>query len=178
MKLPELLRLYPPSADLAGYRRTPRHMPPLDATKLSMTALVGDQTRGRLIEGGAALLLSYKAYDAATTSFDEHDDGERWDVLQLQGMRSRKAMRVASCFAVAQCFAEQLRRYMFHPEAEVRRVTMPHPYGVTNLDGARDFEGAVRKYEVYASLLGLEYSGEEHMYILDVRKAINDTITG
>lgn len=169
MKLHELLTAHPPSVDLAEYRRTPRGMPPLAASELSMGVLL----RGaHMIEGGAALQLGYKGRAAASTSFNELEDGERWNVLQLQGAKSRKAYRVATCFAVAQCFADQLRAYMLHPESEVRQVTMPHGHGITNLDGARDFEGAVRKYEVYASLLGMRYSEELRMYVVDVRDEI------
>ncbi len=167
MKLQELFSTHAPSVDLASYRRTPRGMPPLTASELSMGVLLGG---ARMIEGNTALQLSYKGCVAASTSLNEHQDGERWNVLQLQGSQSRKAYRVATCFAVAQCFADQLRAYMLHPDSEVRQVTMPHGHRITNLDGARDFEAAVRKYEVYASLLGMRYSEELHMYVMDVRK--------
>ncbi|HRH93814.1 MAG TPA: hypothetical protein PKV72_04775 [Candidatus Peribacteria bacterium] len=175
MKLPELLAAHPPSVDLASYRRTPRGMPPLTASELSMAVLLGG---AQMIEGNAALQLRYKGCAAASTSLNEQENGERWNVVQLQGSSSRKAYRVATCFAVANCFADQLRAYMLHPDAEVRQVTMPHGHGITNLDGARDYEGAIRKYDVYASLLGMRYSEEMHMYVMDVRDDMRRLLIG
>jgi hypothetical protein len=179
MKLQELFSTHAPSVDLAQYRRTPRGMPPLRPSALNLLALTGHAAGCReksLVEGEAALLLQYKGQDASVTSLDECDGGEVWNILQLQGSTSRKAFRVNSAFAVAQCFAEQLRRYALHPDAEVRRLTMPHGHGITNIDGARNMESAVRKYEVYASLLGLRYSQEEHKYVLDIRNAMRQLL--
>jgi hypothetical protein len=179
MRLPQLITAHPPSVHLAEYCRQPaRRMLPLTASALAMQPVVGSAKRGRLIEGEAALLLSYKGYDAAVTSMNEMEEGQRWHVLQLQGLQSRKSFRVASCFAIAECFAEQLRRYMGHPDAEVQRVTMPDASSITNIDGARDYHAALQKYDVYASLLGLRYSPEVRGYVADVRQLLRNAVTG
>lgn len=179
MKLHQLLTAHPPTIDLAGFcRRPPSRMKPLASSAVSLTPLVGEQTRGRLIEGDAALLLQYKQQDVSVTSLAEHNAGERWHVLQLQGLRSRKSFRAATCFAVIDCFAAQLRAYMAHPDAEVRIVTMPAAHGITNIDGAQDYESAVRKYEMYAAKLGLQYSEEAAGYIADVRALLHAAVSG
>ena len=172
MKLPILLEKNPPKPEFMKFRRTLHltTMPPLDATQLQMRALVnGQQKKIRTpTEGDATLLLTYKDYEGAVTSIAEKEDGEEWCICQVQGAKSRKSMRLACGLDWRACFAEQIKKYALHHDAEVRRITMPHAHDITNLLESGNYEGALQAYGIVRSILGMQYSDRERKYVVDL----------
>jgi hypothetical protein len=147
-------------------------MPPLDLESLRMEALFNGQQRKLRTptEGDATLLLTYKGYEAAVSSIAEQQNGDDWSIRQVQGARSRKSMRVASCLNWQACFANEIKQCAFHQEAEVRRLTMPHPFDITNLIESDAYESALATYDTVRCCLGMCYSDEEKMFVVDIHK--------
>lgn len=179
MRAPELFTGHTPDLPLRSYLYTPRGMPPLDAAQLQMHMRINAQCRSttELIEGAIALILSYKGYSGAVTSLDELENGEVWQVLQIQGCRTRKAVRLNAGMSVGPCFADHINWFAKHPESEVRQLRMPAWHSISNIDGAHDPERAQQKYQSYAAALELSFSHELKCYVRDIRTRTSQLLT-
>lgn len=174
MKMKELLAALQPSQDLAGYRKQERAqgMPPLDPSKISMSALYGIQRFGLStpFEGDGTLVLRYKGVEGAISSIAEMERGEVWNVVQFQGAKTGKSFRLTGGLDWRAAFAAQIRQYASDPESDVREIAMPHVHDVTNLSSAASYENAVAGYGLARSLLNLRWSEERQLYIAEVCK--------
>ncbi len=175
MRALELVHHWQPSLPPENYIHTLRGNKPLDEKEIRLSVLTG-QTIAQsqaLIEGNIALLLQYKGRNGCVSSFDELENGEVWNVLQLQGCKSRKSYRLNTGFAVGRYFADAISNYAQHPESEARQIRMPPWHSITNLDGAKDYGGAREKYQRFAGLLELQFSEALGCYVRDIRRNLH-----
>jgi hypothetical protein len=176
MRAAELVQHWQPSLATESYMHTLRGNSPLDTREVQLSVLIGKAIAASqaLIEGKIAFLLQYKGKNGCVSSFDELEDGEVWNVLQLQGCKSRKSYRLHAGFAVGRYMADTISAYAIHPESEARQIRMPAWHRITNIDGAKDFGGARDKYQRFAGLLELQYSDELDCYVRDIRHKIHN----
>lgn len=174
MNMQELLTAVPPSLDLGAYRKLDRAqgMPPLDPSRISMQAIHGVQryALSTPVEGDASLVLRYKGVEGAVSSIAELENGEIWNVMQLQGAKTRRSFRLTGGLDWRAAFASQIKMYAAHPESDVRELAMPHHHAVTNLSGAASYENAAAGYGIARSLLNLRWSDERQLFIAEVTK--------
>ena len=146
--------------------------PPLDLSELRIDALVQDErlTLSTPVEGDVSLALSYKKNVAAVMSIREQASGEIWNLLQLQGARSKKSYRVSSSMSWHKALADRALQYARHPEAAVKQLAMPHLYEITNLTNAANYEAARTRYSMVINHLKMRFSHALGLYICDVQK--------
>ncbi len=171
MRLRDVLVQEVPSLDLKSYQRV-QVCPPLDLSKIIIRALIG-ATRSRLdipCEGDASLLLSYKGYEGGMMSLRESEAGETWSILQVQGGKSRKSYRVSSAMAWHETLADRAMQYANLPDADVRHITMPQDFCVTNITDASNFNLVLKRYAEVRQRLKMRFSDEQNLYICDVTK--------
>lgn len=170
MKLPELFTSVAVGLpDFEPFLRDHPSLPPLDVFCLSVEALTG-KTRARIstpIEGDASLVLIYKGKEGAVTSLEERDEGETWNICQVQGAKSRVSYRVATCLNWQPMLGEVIRRYAVHPEADVRRLIMPSLHMIRNIEDARS-QLIEKTYAAVRNVLRMRYSKEEGFYVTDL----------
>ena len=173
MKLVELFkntRIETPN--LAPFLRDPARtgMPPLDTTRLALESLVEEQ-RLQLrtaVTGTATLLIRYKDKEGAVLSLDEREDGDVWEIPQVQGARSQKSYRLTSGLRWQQLFGTRVEQYATHPDASVRHITMKPTFMMTNITDAAS-EHVRETYEAVRSVLGMRWSKKLGVFIRDVR---------
>jgi hypothetical protein len=149
----------------------PFQMPSLDTRALLLEALAG---KDRSIiktpfNGTGTLLVRYKDKEGGLLSIDEQEDGETWDITQVQGGKSRKSYRVATCLNWHLLLGKRTEEYALHPESEVRQITMIPPSCMENIDGARS-ERVHRGYNTIKGILGMQWSEEMKLFVADIRK--------
>ncbi len=173
MNLEQAFRQPSPAVDFRRYlvRST---LPPLDLAKLSIQPGVAHSVP---MEGEESLVLTYKMKAAAVTSLREEYAGSVWKILQFQGAKE-KGLRVAACLQPFAALADQIVAYAGHPDADVRHLTMPSPHDVTNILEARHADGALARYAGIARRLGMTFSKEQNVYIVDVAKGVRTDLLG
>jgi len=172
MKLPELLKSAElPTVDFAQFLRKNlrRNMPPLDVSRLRIEALIHQQRNALKTPttGDASLVIKYKNQEGAVLSLAELEDGEVWDILQVQGAKSRKSYRLASSLLWPNALASRTKEYAMEPSAEVRHLVMGATWGMKNIDGATS-EHIFETYAAVRHILGMQYSEELGKFIKDI----------
>jgi hypothetical protein len=171
MRLQDVLIQEVPSLDLKSYQRVHIH-PPLDLAEISIRALIGAM-RCRIdipYEGDASLLLSYKNKEGGMMSLRESEAGETWSILQVQGGRSSKSYRVSTAMPWHEALADRTLQYAQLPDADVRHITMPQDFFVTNITDATNYDSVLKRYAEVRKRLKMRFSQEQNLYICDVTK--------
>lgn len=169
MKLSELIR-QPEllETDFSQYsRHAPSHMPPLELAQLHIRGVLNGAV-DMPTEGGNTLLVEYKGKGGGVVSAAEQEDGRTWNVLQVQGSKSRKSYRVTSCLEWQRCLGDKYRELSECEAAEVERITMPDIFRITNITDAGNFEGAQRSYAIVRQALQLRHSEQEQQWVRDI----------
>jgi len=173
MKLPQLFReAGVPQVDFSRFLNPyrPEHLPPLDTRKLVLEALTG-QARLRIQtphNGTGTLLVRYKGREGGLLSIDEQEEGETWDVTQVQGAKNKSGYRLATGLNWHQLLAKRTREYAGHPESEVRRITMAPTFSMENICDARS-ENVGKGYDTVKHVLEMRWSDELKLFVTDVR---------
>ncbi|MFA5829531.1 MAG: hypothetical protein WC843_03485 [Candidatus Gracilibacteria bacterium] len=171
MRLAELLtNVHPDQPDFTPYLRPGTH-PPLKTEALKLEALVGEQRKAlrTVVDGIGTIVIRYKGSEGAVTSLDEDHNGETWTIKQVQGASSRRSYRTATGLHWPKLLSERIATYANHPEAQARHITMPPLHGITNIDGARS-QHIDSTYAAARTTLGMRYSEEHGLYIVDIKK--------
>lgn len=157
--------------DLSIFLRPASGQPPLDVSKLEIEALVADERRKLKtpVEGTGSIVIAYKGHEGGVASINEKDDGDVWDVCQVQGGNGKKAYRIATSLQWQRALGTQIGRYVQHPEARVRHVTMPPLARIKNIDGARS-ESIEATYGIVRNSLGMVFSEELGIFVVDIRR--------
>lgn len=172
MRLPELFQLQPlvPPIDFSRFlRREGIRMPPPKLDLLQVKILAGE-TRKELqtvTNGDGSLVLIYKDREAAVLSVCEEDDGDRWDISQVQGARSRVSYRVAATMNTPLILADNVMRLAKHPSARVRHLTMPRPAEIAGIFNA-DSNNVFAHYEAVLHHLDMRFSEDLGGYVSDL----------
>lgn len=149
--------------------RQPYGMPPLDLTRLEIKGVLDGQISVPT-EGGHTLVVRYKGKNGGVVSASESECGNEWSILQVQGAKSGKSFRVASCLEWQRCLADRYNTMSLDERAEVERITMPDLFGITNLTSAENYEGAQRSYGIVRQALRMRHSDEERQWVRDVTR--------
>ena len=147
------------------------NMPPLNLELIKIQLLL-DKERSKfkdiLYEGNTSILLGYKNKNSFIMSFNNIEN-ELWNILQLQGIKSRKSYRILTSLDYIALFANIINQYTKNPGIKLRQITMPHPLEITNITNAKS-EMATEKYLRFANLLEMKYSKIENKYVKDIKK--------
>jgi len=174
MKATELLdSVKLPTPVFSNYARTNTALPPLDYQRIALIPMTGDK-RSSLhtpVTGTASLLLTYKGKEGAVTSIDETECGQTWTILQVQGARSAVSYRVTTTLKWDELLAFRLQAYANHPEAEVKHLTMPPVFALTNIEHAGS-DNIRRVYANTRAALGMRFSKELGLFIVDIQKQL------
>lgn len=158
--------------NFANYNTHAEGQPPLDLSKIEIQTVLSTSPSALAmpIEGEATLALRYKEFLSAVSSLRENAAGEMWTIVQLQGAKSKKSFRVSKSLAWHKAFADRIKQYASHPDAAVERLAMPPSYQITNLTDSTNLEAAKMRYEMTIAYLRMQFSREEALYIVDVKK--------
>jgi len=160
--------------DFTRFLRSNRRagLPPLDVAALRINELIEEQRA--LIKtptnGDVTFLLQYKGHDGGVISLDEIEDGDIWDIGQVQGARSRKSYRVNSGMYWQNAIATRIWDYAKAEDADVRHITMPALCGIDNICEAVS-ENVDRLYLAVASQLGMRFSDDLGLYVVDTPRS-------
>lgn len=145
--------------------------PPLDVNELEIAPVIGRKRREAkcVLEGGNGLVIEYKDKPGAYVTMNEDENGEAWNVLQVQGARSRKSYRVSSGLHWPLTFAYTFEDLATSPEAEVRHIVMPPIYGITNLEESAS-EHVYDMYKGFRAALKMTFSKQDGLYIRDIKR--------
>lgn len=144
-------------------------IPPMDIAQLGTEFLVG-RARSELktpITGSWSNVLRYKGVEAAVTSFQVKD--EDMILQQLQGAKSRVSWRVATGMRWSDFLLTEAMNVAKTRGSEVRRLGMPRPELIENIEGARS-ESAVERYKAFIVIAGLQWSQQDRLYVADVSR--------
>lgn len=143
--------------------------PPLLASELIVGAFIGSErdTLKTPTTGDLSLALFYKDYPAALISYAV-TAGLDLQILQLQGVKSRKSYRVDSGVEVVSVFVQETNRVA--SAGSFSRIAMPSPARIEGIEGAKPdaLSGIIAKYSALASALLLVWSQEEQLFVRDV----------
>lgn len=178
MDLRNVVRQEVEPIDMRSYQYFTPGIPSLDTSKLDIRSFVGVERNDvrAPFEGHATLALFYKGCEAGVMSIREECQGEVWNILQVQGSKSKKSYRVSTGMAWHNALADRALQYALHPEAEVRRLAMPPSHSITNLVDAVSLENAKARYGMVRSRLGLQYSELEGLYVRDLERATREEL--
>ena len=170
MKIPNLsyAKINPPA--LQDYKRTHHYMPSFDFSAISLDRFLGNDPvlfENRIVvHGEIAFLLFYKNKPSSFIALDEKEDGQVWQINQLQGAKSRKSYRFNTCFQWQAFFADLIKNQAF-AGGLVRHITMP--IRASNICDARS-QAVDTTYDIVKSRLKMFFSSELGMFIADVNK--------
>jgi hypothetical protein len=160
-----------PPPNFSRFERKDTSMPPLNLQRLELTPLIGQQrsTLHTPTIGTASLVLRYKGKEGAVTSITELEDGQIWDLPQVQGARSSVAFRVATTLRWEELIANRISQFAEHPNAEVRHLTMPPFHMLDNIEHAAS-EKVERTYATVRTALKMRFSEELGIFIVDIER--------
>lgn len=173
MKLKELFTKEPaPQMDFKKYLKFDTKMPLMDTSKIVIEALIGSQ-RAKLefFTGEGSLALYYKNKPGAILSLDEELNGEVWKIMQLQGI-GKTGYRIVSGVNRELLLADTINEYAKNPESDVRQITMPQLFDIPGIEDARSLN-IENVYNQVRSALGMKFSSEEGIFIVEVKKNKN-----
>jgi len=116
--------------------------------------------------GDGSFVLWYKGCEGVVASYVTTDSDLM--VVQLQGANSRKSYRVATGMDTNRLVADETLAIAQLPEADITRVTMPHPSDIAGVSESATLEQAVTRYQAFAVLAFLRWSQEEHLFVRDI----------
>ncbi len=173
MRIPELFQFQPlePPVDFSCFvKHGGVRMPPLKLDLLQVKTLAGERRKELLrtvTNGDGSLVLMYKDCEAAVLSVCEEDDGDRWDISQVQGARSRVSYRVAVTMNTPLILADNVMRLAKHPSARVRHLTMSPPAEIPGIFNA-DSNNVFAHYEAVLHHLDMRFSEDLGGYVSDL----------
>ena len=172
MRLTELVRNTPlPQPDFSNFLRSDRRksLPPLDVEALDIVALIQEQREAIKIptNGEVSFLLRYRGYEGGVLSLGEDESGEVWNVLQVQGARSRRSYRVDSGMRWPSALASSVDEYANIDNADVRHITMRPLCEIDNICEAVSTTIG-KSYLAVISSLGMRFSDDMRLYVKDV----------
>ena len=141
-------------------------MPPLESQRLALTIL-GYEERQRLktpVTGSHTLLISYKEYPGAVSSFQIQ--GESLDVAQLQGAQGRKGLRLCTGLHWIRLFADQL--LVLGTPLHAQRITIPDPHDIEGVTQSTALENVLGRYATFIARLQMKFSQEEKRFVRDL----------
>lgn len=166
LPLDSIRPLYPRALDSQFIRPV---RPPLLASELIVKAFIGSErdTLKTPTGGDFSLALFYKNHPATLMSYAV-TAGSDLQILQLQGVKSRKSYRVDSGVEVVPAFAQETNRVAL--AGNFSRIAMPPPARIEGIEGAKPdaLSGIIAKYSALASVLLLSWSQEEQLFVRDV----------
>lgn len=152
-----------------AYRRYLRVIvPQLDIERLDTGLLVGHERHvvRTPITGDFSTVLRYKSTEAAVSSFEAR--GDDMVLQQLQGARSKVSWRVATGMRWDDFLMSEAIAVATLPESGVRRIGMPQPIDIENIDGARS-EQALERYKAFIVHAHLRWSQQDQLFVRDLK---------
>lgn len=119
------------------------------------------------VNGDSTLVLRYKEKEGVLLSLKTRT--ERLEITQFQGSREKAGYRLNSEIRLARLFADQIERIIRNDMTYYNRICMSQ---IEKIDGLSESESetAFCKYRSLVSILGLNYSNEEMLYIRDIKR--------
>ena len=160
-----------PKINFSKYERETR-MPPLNTKRINLKFLSGSD-RNKIktpYNGDIIFVLNYKEIECTLCSLEELSTGEIWNILQLQGAKSKKSYRLITSLNCSAIFAETINQFASLSNAEVCRIIMSPTNNMKNVFDAVSAERLLPEYLKFAELLKLRYSKKENLFIRDLKR--------
>lgn len=142
-------------------------VPAMNVEQLDTGLVVGHERRGfkTPITGDFSNILRYKGIEAAVSSFATTNDD--LVLLQLQGAKSKVSWRVATGVRWDDFLMYEAVALAQSSGSGVRRIGMPKPIQIENIEGARS-EQALDRYKAFIMLAHLRWSQADYLYVRDL----------
>lgn len=157
---------YPLSPD--AYSRYLRVIvPAMNVEQLDTGLVVGHERRDLKtpVAGDFSSVLRYKGIEAAVSSFAAENDD--MVLLQLQGAKTKVSWRVATGVRWDDFMMSEALALAQSSGSGVRRIGMPKPVHIENIEGARS-EQALERYKAFIVLAHLRWSQADNLYVRDL----------
>ncbi len=119
------------------------------------------------VNGDSTLVLRYKEAEGVLLSLIT--EPERLEITQFQGASGKAGYRLTTELRLSNLFADQVETIVKSEKSGFKRICMPTIEGIEGLIESNS-EMACQRYKSLATILGLNYSQEERLYIRDIKR--------